>query len=1000
MTRRPSSVRSGIVACLSIAGVLAAVPAGSQVNVSMQHNDRGQTGANTSETILTRDNVRGPSFGRLFSLRVTGDIYAQVVVASGVSIGGVTHNVAYVATGHDMVHAFDADNGSELWSVSLAPYPEQTVPESVEGTHDIPSEVGVVGTPAIDAASNTLYVVAKTCNPCQSGGPGQILRLHALDLSTHAEKFGGPVQLSGSVLGSGDASVGGVVSFNANFANQRPGLTLANGKVYIAFASHGDRTPYHGWVLAYNATSLQSGPVAVFNASPNSGGAGIWMSGQAPIVDSSGNLYALTGNLILLTDTPGTDCPGVRAGDENVPGTYGESYIKLSGSNLWPIDYFKPFNAHSLDCVDADVSSGGAMEIPGAGYIVGGGKDGKLYVVNENWMGGFSPYGNNVAQILDANSGQIFSSPVWWNNSMYLWGTATVLKSWAWLGGQFNTMPTQQPNGIATPGGYSSNAQLAISASGTQAGTGVVWALAPQGDPNYLPPEGVQGILYAFDASNLNVLYSNNYGKYAKYAPPAIANGKVYVPTNTGEVVVFGLATPSGYLGCYTDDTNRALPNFLSSQNETVESCKQRAANAGFSYAGVQWYGQCFAGNNLGYTRVPDGQCNTLCTANTNEVCGGAYRNSIYRVDSPASIVSPTPGSTLPGSSVTFSWTTGSGVSQYYLYVGNSFGGSDIYAASQGLATSATVSNLPADGRTIYVRLWSYIPSLGWLWRDYTYTAAVMATPAAIYSPAPGSTLPGSSATFYWTPGSGVSMYYLYVGSSFGGFDIYAASQGLATAATVSNLPTDGRTIYVRLWSYISNMGWLWRDYTYTAAVMATPADIYSPAPGSTLAGSSATFYWTTGSGVSMYYLYVGTYSGGYDIYAAGQGLATSATVSNLPADGRTLYVRLWSYIPSSGSWLWRDYTYRAASAMLISNIIATYGGNCRAPYGNVTAVLASQCNGLSRCDYVVDYRIIGDPVPGCAKDYVAQWSCGTVSKSLLLPPEAGFGSIATLTCP
>jgi hypothetical protein len=654
MTGKISKLHFDILALLLIATLLASLPAWSQVNVLMRHNDHGQTGSNTSETVLTVQNVGGTSFTKLFTLPVTGDLYAQVLVVSGVSIGGVSRNVAYVATGHNMVYAFDADNADNrsqpFWSVSLG----TPVPESVfGGVHDIPTEVGIVGTPVIDASSNTMYVVAKTYE-----NNNQVLRLHALDLTGSGEKFGGPVQLSAAVQGSGDANAGGIVTFDANYENQRPGLTLANGNVYIAFASHGDRPPYHGWVLAYNATALQQ-QTAVFNASPNSGGAGIWMSGQAPVVDSSGNLYFLTGNLRLLADNPMTDCPGTQpnknAGDESVAATYGESYVKLSGSNLSVLDYFKPFTAHSLDCSDSDVSSGGAMEVPLSGYIVGGGKDGMLYLVNENSMGGYNLISNNVSQVFDAQSGLIFSSPVWWNNNIYLWGNHTVLKSWGWLGASFNPSPLQQPDNIMTPDGYSPNAELAISASGNQSGTGVVWALAPQGDPNDLPPEGVQGVLYAFNANDLHKLFSDNYGKYAKYDVPTIANGKVYVPTNSNGVAVYGLQPPSGYVGCYTDDSNRALPNFLSQQGETVESCKQKAANAGFAYAGVQWYGQCFAGNTVGYARVPDGQCNTLCTSNPNEVCGGGWRNSIYKsgFQPPSITINPSTATATPRQTVT-----------------------------------------------------------------------------------------------------------------------------------------------------------------------------------------------------------------------------------------------------------------------------------------------------------------------------------------------------------
>jgi len=186
-----------------------------------------------------------------------------------------------------------------------------------------------------------------------------------------------------------------------------------------------------------------------------------------------------------------------------------------------------------------------------------------------------------------------------------------------------------------------------------------------------------------------------------------------------------------------------------------------------------------------------------------------------------AVLTSPAPGSTLPGATVTFSWTAGGGVSQYYLYVGSSVGGGDLYAASQGSSTSGTVTGLPTDGRTLYVRLWSLIGS-AWQFQDYSYTAASLATPAVLTSPAPGSTLTGATVTFSWTTGSGVSQYYLYVGSSVGGGDLYAASQGSSTSGTVTGLPTDGRPLYVRLWSLTSS-GWQFRDYTYTASAACHP---------------------------------------------------------------------------------------------------------------------------------------------------------------------------------
>jgi extracellular elastinolytic metalloproteinase len=361
---------------------------------------------------------------------------------------------------------------------------------------------------------------------------------------------------------------------------------------------------------------------------------------------------------------------------------------------------------------------------------------------------------------------------------------------------------------------------------------------------------------------------------------------------------------------------------------------------------------------------------------------GWQFRDYTYTAGvgaTPAEMVSPTPGSTLPGSTVTFSWTTGSGVSQYWLYVGNSVGAFDIYNASQGSATSGTVPNLPTDGRTLYVRLWSFISSTGWQFRDYTYSAAVVATPAEMVSPAPGSTLPGSTVTFSWTTGSGVSQYYLYVGNSVGAFDIYAASQGTATSGTVPNLPTDGRTLYVRLWSFISSTGWQFRDYTYTAAVVATPAEMVSPTPGSTLPGSTVTFSWTTGSGVSQYYLYVGNSVGAFDIYNAGQGTATSGSVPNLPTDGRTLYVRLWSFISSTG-WQFRDYTYTAAVVATPAEMVSPAPGSTL-PGSSVTF---SWTSGSGVSQY---WLYIGNAV-GAADIYNASQGTATATSVPGLPTD------------
>jgi hypothetical protein len=285
-----------------------------------------------------------------------------------------------------------------------------------------------------------------------------------------------------------------------------------------------------------------------------------------------------------------------------------------------------------------------------------------------------------------------------------------------------------------------------------------------------------------------------------------------------------------------------------------------------------------------------------------------------------AQLTSPAPGSTLTSSTVTFNWTGGAGVAQYWLYVGTTPGSFDVVSRDAGTQLSTVVSNIPTNGQTLYVRLHSHIG--GWQWNDYTLTAATIGTQKAqLISPAPGSSLDTSTVTFQWTGGTGVAAYWLYVGTTQGTFDILSRDMGTELSTVVNNLPTNGQTLWVRLLSHISGE-WQWNDYTLTAAIATSQkAQLTSPAPSSTLTSTTATFQWTGGSGVAQYWLYVGTSPGAFDIVSRDAGTALSTVVNNLPANGQTLYVRLHSHI---GQWQWNDYTLTAsgsapAKAQLIS---------------------------------------------------------------------------------
>ena len=340
-----------------------------------------------------------------------------------------------------------------------------------------------------------------------------------------------------------------------------------------------------------------------------------------------------------------------------------------------------------------------------------------------------------------------------------------------------------------------------------------------------------------------------------------------------------------------------------------------------------------------------------------------------------AAITSPTPGSVLSGTSVTFNWTAGTGATQYWLYVGTGGNGSsDIFNQSTGTSLQATVANLPSSGATVYVRLWSLVDGF-WSFSDYTYTGFT-ATKAVLTTPTPGSTLQTSTATFGWNAGAGASQYWLYVGSTgAGSADIFNQSVGTSLSTAVPGIPLSGGTVYVRLWTLLSGT-WQYNDYTYgtNAGVALT-----SPAPGSTLAGSSATFTWTAGTANSQYWLYVGTTPGGSDVYNSSTGTNLSATVNGLPINGQTLYVRLWWL--NGGVWGSTDYTYNAATPQLAALTTPTPGSVLPAASSSVTFGWTS---GLG----VTQYWLYVGSTPGGFNFYNA--SIGTALSATTLVPVDG----------
>ena len=513
-----------------------------QVSVTTYHNDNARTGQNTQETILTPANVNSSQFGKVFATAVDGYVYAQPLYVPNVAnIAGGTHNVLYVATEHDSLYALDADSGAVLWQKSFinAGAGITTASSGDVACSDLVPEVGITSTPVIDPATNTLYLVAKTK---ENGSYFQ--RIHAIDIVTNAEKFGGPITIAGSVTGTGDGNVGGIVSFDPLKEHNRPGLLLQNGHVVIAWASHCDNGPYHGWVMSYNAGTLAQ--EAVFSTNPNGGLDGIWMSGDGLATDASGNIYFATGN--------GT-YDGAASND------YGDSVIKLSGptGGFAVTDWFTPFNQGSLNGGDTDVGSGGVLVLPdlpvGSAHqhlLVQMGKEGKIYLLDRDNMGKFcstcTSVDTQIVQEIPGATTGIWGSPAYWNGSVY-WGggndggSADRIKAFSFnanSSGLLSTSPTSQSSQTF---GFSTAAPV-ISANGTN--NGIVWVL----DNSSFNSACCQ-ILYAFDATNLGtMLYNSNQatanrdqsGGSVKFTAPIVANGKVYAGSQ-GKVTAWGPIT-------------------------------------------------------------------------------------------------------------------------------------------------------------------------------------------------------------------------------------------------------------------------------------------------------------------------------------------------------------------------------------------------------------------------------------------------------------------------
>jgi hypothetical protein len=557
--------------CGPVASLMAQTP--TPVTVPTWRYDLTHAGQNTNETALTPANVKVSSFGKLFSVNVDSTTYAQPLYVPGLTINGTVHNVLFVATSNDSVYAFDADsnggpNANPLWQVSMlsashgAGAGATAIPWQDTASPDVAPTIGITGTPTINPATNTLYLVSAT----KENGT-YFSRLHAINILTGAERSNSPVVISATVPGTGNGSSNGQLSFSPLWQNQRSALDYYNGYLYFSFGSHGDNGPWHGWLFAYNATTLAQS--AVICTSANGFGAGIWEAGAGLPIDTDvagGRLFVTTGNGSFSTYPPFNANTELGEGVTN---------FSLANGGLTPTDAFTSFNGATLNDGDLDEGSGGLLMVPDqqGSYpheLVQAGKEGRIVVLNRDHLGGFAgasaPYNTNIPQDIPNQIKGLWSTPAYWNGNVYIWGNGDVPKLFQMNSGVLSTTPVSQSTiGSSFPG-----ASFSISSNGAQ--DGIAWATRT----DQFNTHGA-AVLYAWDANDLtNTIYESDTnsardaaGPANKFSIPIVTNGKVYIAENT-QVDVYGL---------FNDEPTTVAPTigpnggtFAVSQNVTLSS--------------------------------------------------------------------------------------------------------------------------------------------------------------------------------------------------------------------------------------------------------------------------------------------------------------------------------------------------------------------------------------------------------------------------------------------
>ena len=960
-----------VVLCLPLSPLKA-----DPVNVLTYHNDNARTGANTSETILTPQNVNSTNFGRLFSHAVDGQVVAQPLYVANVNVPGKgVHNLLIVATEHDGVYAFDADdsagsNSAPLWQRSFVNPANgvTSVPNGDTGTGDIQVEIGITGTPVIGLgspdgngnATGTLYLVTKT-KEIVGGVAHYVQRLHALDVTTGLDLAASPVLIGDTttennppagtatgggysyysgpyVAGTGDGSVTvngqNRVYFNALREAQRPGLVLVGSRLYVSYASHGDNGPYHGWVLGYDANTLALG--AFYNTSPNGGLTGIWMSGEAPAVDAAGNLFFITGNGGFdanNTDTSTTD--------------YGDSFLRLgplltfaNPSASHSKDFFSPSNQANLNQYDTDVGSGGLTLLPDSvgstahpHLLVGCGKQGKVYLLDRDSLGGFNAGGN--ADVQEWNSEGTWSSPAYWNGAIYYQGAGGALKRFPIANGVVDTNNViQSGDGSGFPGSTPT-----ISANGTT--NGIVWTI--QSDAY---GSNGQAVLHAHDALNpATELYNStqiaardNPGISCKFTLPIVTNGKVYVGTQN-QISAYGLNPPAlcaapvitsngqGYVGdrvtitdttqtasiYYTTDGTDPTPSstpyvapFVVSGCETI---KAKAFATGYLDSAVtsRFFGmQGTAGHGTGLvvTYFTD-------NPNTRDYLDPANGPTVSRIDPVIDFSNWTPDPSIGAYNFSARWTgqVQPEFTDTYTFTTASDDGIRVFVNGQEIINNWTDHGETYNSGTIAlqggqrydVKVEFYQGGGGseaHLYWSSACQASQIVPSTQLYPGAPDvptgltATAGDTEVALAWTPSPGASSYVVKRGTTKGG--PYAALTPAPTGPSFTDTGVVNGTTYYYVVDAVNSFG----TSGDSGQASATPTAATTPpaAPTGLTAQSSAsqiTLTWTGTLAASTYNVYRGTAPNGENATALATGVTAQTYADAAVTSGVTYYYQV-----------------------------------------------------------------------------------------------------------